>query len=329
MHARVKWLVLLLLTGVLLAEDKKEQAAQLFQTAIKLSDIRTPNSPPFRLEAHITRKGQGTVLEGEYLEIWASPRQWRREVTLGDDHFIQVADATDEKHSWVVEPRTHFGFAKQILDLAELEDLREENANLKKIFPVTKDGLQLTCIESKDEYGGRKIACFDAGTGSLQSVENSSRGTTWRRDYLQYGPVGTNSFPRSIKSGFSDGDSFLELTVTKLLGEPQYDAATFSRPENSERRPVCARPEPPHVLREPDPVYPSGQSGAPVVVVQMIVETDGRPRDVNVLKSQGQAFDNAAINAVRNWIFKPATCGGEALPMTVNIEVLFRPSFGP
>lgn len=265
------------------------------------------------------------MLEGEYLETWASPRQWRREVTLGDDNFIQVADATDEKHSWVVEPRTHFGFANQILDLAELEDLREESANPKKMFSVTKDGLQLTGLESKgDEYGGEKIACFDAGTGSLHSVEGSSHGPTWRRDYLQYGPVGTNSFPRSIKSESSDGDS-LELTVTKLLSEPQYDAATFSRPENSEHRPGCARPEPPRVLREPDPEYPRGQFGAPVVVVQMIVETDGRPRDLNVLKSQGQAFDTAAINAVRNWIFKPATCGGEALPVTVNIEILFRP----
>jgi TonB family protein len=325
MHASVKWLVLLLLTGVLLAEDKKEQAAQLFQTAIKLSDIRTPNSPPFRLDAHVTRKDKGTVLEGEYLEIWASPRQWRREVTLGDDHFVQVADATDEKHSWVVEPRTHFGFAKQILDLAELEDLREETAHPKKLSPVTKDGLQLTCIESKgDEYGGRKITCFDASTGSLRSVERSSHGPTWRRDYLQYGPVGTNIFPRLIKSEFSDGDS-LELTVTKFLSEPQYDAATFSRPEDSEHRPVCARPEAPRVLREPDPEYPRGQSGAPVVVVQMIVETAGRPRDLNVLESQGQAFDAAAINAVRNWTFKLATCDGEALPVTVNIEILFRP----
>jgi protein TonB len=322
----MKWLVPLLLIGVLLAEDKKEQAAQLFQTAIKLSDIRTPNSPPFRLEAHITRKDQGTVLEGEYLEIWASPRQWRREVTLGDDHFVQVADANDEKHIWVVEPRTHFGFAKQILDLAELEDLREENANPKKLFPVTKDGLQLTCIESKrDEYGGRETTCFDATTGSLHSVEGSPHGPTWRRDYFQYGPIGTNSFPRSIKSEFSNGDSFLEFTVTKLLSEPQYDAAAFSRPENSEHRPVCARPVPPRVLREPDPEYPPGQSGAPVVVVQMIVETDGRPRDLNVLKSQGQAFDTAAIKAVRNWIFKPATCGGEALPTTVNVELSFRP----
>ncbi len=320
MRTRVKWLVLLLLTGVIVAEDKKEQATRLFQTAIKLSDIRAPNSPPFRLEVHISRKDKGTILEGEYLEVWASPRQWHREITLGDYHLVQVSDPADEKRGWVVEPRSRLDFGKEILEFAQFGDLREENLDPKKLFRVNKNGTQLTCVEDKDELTDKKVTCFDSSTNLLQSVQFSHG---FAHEYLKYIPFGAFSFPRTMKV-VSDGGTSLELTVTELAAEPSPDAALFSVPQNAEHRPVCARQIPPQHLSMPSPVYAGGDSQGGDVVLRAILDTDGRPHDVTVVQSLGPARDAASIQALQSWIFKPATCQGK--PVAVPLEVSM--SFG-
>lgn len=320
MHAGVRWFTFIpfLLAVVLFAEDKKEQAAGLFQNAIKGCDIRTPSSPPFRLEAHITRKEKGKFTEGEYLEVWASPRQWRREITLGDDHFFQVSDPADEKHTWVAEPRRRLGFAREILEFAQFGDLQEENLNPKKVFQVSKNEVHLTCVEIKGEYGGKIVACFDSSTNFLQSVEHSSHGSTLRHEYSQYSPFGTVSFPRRMKS------ISLEFAVTKLAVEPNHDPAIFSIPQNAERRPACARTIPAHALSQPEPSYLGGESQRGTVVLGMIVDIDGRPHDITVTQSQGQALDAATLQAVRSWTFKPATCQGEPVPSFMIVEMSFH-----
>jgi TonB family protein len=326
MRATAKMLVLLLLSGSVFAENKKDEAAKLFQTALKLSDIRTPNSPPFRLEARIVRTDKGQATEGKYLEIWVSTRRWRREVTFGDYHLVQVSDPADEKHSWVVEPKSGLGSGKEMLEFAQLKDLHQF-LNPKRVFQISKNGLQLACVENKgrDEHSGENIACLDTGSGALQSVEHSSNGLTWQADYSQYMPFGAYTFPRTMKFGSADGSASLEFSVTDLVSEPTYDAAIFSRPENSEHRSVCTSAEPPRLIDAPSPEYPRGPSGSHVVAIGVIVETNGRPRDIKVLRSEGQAFDSAAIRAVQNWTFTPASCDGEPFPASGNLEVSFKP----
>lgn len=320
MHSRVKWLVLLFLTGVLVAEEKKEQAAQLFQTAIKLSDIRTPNSPPFRLEVHISRDNKGATLEGEYVEVWASPRQWRREITLGDYHLVEVSDASDERHGWVVEPRSRLGFGKQILEFVQFGDLRDGNLDPKKLFRVSKNGTSLTCVEDKDELKDKKITCFDGTTNLLQSVQFSHG---FADEYSQYSPFGAFSFPRKMKVVSSDGWTSLELTVTALTNAPSLDAALFSVPQNAEHRPICARTIPPQHLSMPSPAYASGDSQGGDVVLRAVLDTDGRPHDITVVESLGPARDAASIQALQSWVFKPATCQGEPVAVPLEASMAF------
>ncbi len=56
-----------------------------------------------------------------------------------------------------------------------------------------------------------------------------------------------------------------------------------------------------------------------VVDIGVVIGTDGRPRDLNIVKSIDAASDAEAIRAVSNWRFEPATCDG--LPVNVKITV--------
>lgn len=60
------------------------------------------------------------------------------------------------------------------------------------------------------------------------------------------------------------------------------------------------------------------------VVLSLIVETNGTASDIEVTKALGMGLEQKAIEAVRQWKFKPATIAGKPVRARVNVEVAFR-----
>jgi TonB family protein len=61
-----------------------------------------------------------------------------------------------------------------------------------------------------------------------------------------------------------------------------------------------------------------------VVVLFVVVSTEGKATNIQVVKSQGLGLDEKAVEAVRKWRFKPATFQGKPVPMKVPVEITFR-----
>lgn len=84
----------------------------------------------------------------------------------------------------------------------------------------------------------------------------------------------------------------------------------------------------PNYLRNPPPVYPRlarerGYEGT--VLLEIEVLASGRCGTVNVLTSSGyDVLDSAAVNAVRQWVFKPARRWRQPVAFWVEIPVTFR-----
>jgi TonB family protein len=81
-------------------------------------------------------------------------------------------------------------------------------------------------------------------------------------------------------------------------------------------------------LREVKPAYTSDAMRAKVqgtVLLQCVVRVDGTVGDVEVIKSLDPVFglDQEAIKAARQWLFKPGTRLGEAVPVLITIELTF------
>lgn len=80
--------------------------------------------------------------------------------------------------------------------------------------------------------------------------------------------------------------------------------------------------------KNPSPEYPliarrRGFQGT--VVLEVMVDRNGRVGDLKVLKSSGyKVLDRAASASVRDWIFKPAIKGNENIEMWVRVPVCFK-----
>jgi len=85
--------------------------------------------------------------------------------------------------------------------------------------------------------------------------------------------------------------------------------------------------KPPRAIYSPEPEYPTKarkehQQGD--VVLWMVVEADGLPRDMKVVRSLGPEFDEAAKDAVKSWKFAPATKDDEPVAVAINVKVSFH-----
>ncbi len=60
------------------------------------------------------------------------------------------------------------------------------------------------------------------------------------------------------------------------------------------------------------------------VELTIVVDANGLPRDIHVIRPLGLGLDEKAIEAVMKWRFRPGLKGGRAVAVTANVEVAFR-----
>jgi periplasmic protein TonB len=83
----------------------------------------------------------------------------------------------------------------------------------------------------------------------------------------------------------------------------------------------------PQILTKVEPEYSEEARKAKyqgAVVLQIVVDANGIPRDIKVVRPLGLGLDEKAIEAVQHWRFRPALKGGKPVAVTANIEVNFR-----
>jgi protein TonB len=84
---------------------------------------------------------------------------------------------------------------------------------------------------------------------------------------------------------------------------------------------------PPKAVSTPQPTYPeparkSKLSG--VVVVALAINENGYVDDVKVVRSSNRIFEQNAMDAVRQWVFAPATKDGKPVAVQIDSEANFK-----
>jgi len=83
----------------------------------------------------------------------------------------------------------------------------------------------------------------------------------------------------------------------------------------------------PVVITRVEPVYPRVALNAHMsgwVVLQCIIDKSGHIRDVQVVHSSFGAFEQPAIDAVRQWVFKPGALNGQPVDVIFELTVKFQ-----
>jgi TonB family protein len=84
---------------------------------------------------------------------------------------------------------------------------------------------------------------------------------------------------------------------------------------------------PPKIISQPSPTYTEEARQAKfsgTVTVSLIVDKNGMPQNVHVTKGVGMGLDEKAVEAVKQYRFKPATENGKPVAVFENIEVNFK-----
>ena len=317
--------VLSLIASLSVAENKKQETKSLIDRAKELSDIRTDHSPSFRMKIAFKVIDHLKETDGTYVETWASPEKWRREIISGDFRRLMVANGNKIWTS-TTTPSAPSGTA----ELGFRMNLRlfSPESWINGIKERKIDLVTVRCLESKRDYMGKKSAlCFDKSTGliaqGITSVPNDS--TVMICAYGGYEKFGDRTFPRTMRCSES-GHPVFESTLIELTTEISPEATLFAPLAGAVESVNCrgAIQNAPKAIYTPDPV-PSARDFAPnIVVLSLTIGADGVPQGLKVTRSLDPAFGEAAINAVRNWRFQPATCDGQPIATQATVEVAFH-----
>lgn len=300
------------------ADSNQQEGEALLARAQQLMDLRAPGNPAFHLTAQFQIFDQVLGnLEGTYQEVWMSPDQWRREINAGSYHQVEIRNGN--KH-WILHPlsleSTRIDAARPRLALTSME---LQHLKIKKVHDEKHDGVATRCISVEEKNYADEIFCLDAASGLLLSEYNGPE-KTLSASYSDFATFGGHSYARKVRE-FDNGKPSRELTISELAEQPAPDLSLFAATEGLREVPGCQQPARPQPVSTPDPPLTSRKSSFEAML-WVIIGTDGTIIDARVARTSGDAqFDSVALDTVRRWRFKPATCSGQPIPVGINIDI--------
>jgi protein TonB len=83
----------------------------------------------------------------------------------------------------------------------------------------------------------------------------------------------------------------------------------------------------PVVVTRVDPIYTDIARRASiqgVVILEAVIDRNGNVTEARILKGLPMGLEQSALNAIRQWKFKPGTLNGQPVPVYYNLTINFR-----
>ena len=185
----------------------------------------------------------------------------------------------------------------------------ECGANSFSVCPATKTAVKLDALIGTD---GR-VKSLRALNGDMTSIPAAMDAARFRT----YQPAMSDGKPVEVVS---------QILVVLLPSRTAPAAAAGPKPRTA----PAAAPKvvPPVILTKVEPEYTAEAhavkfSGA--VKLSLVVDEQGVPREVKVVRGAGFGLDEKAVEAVRKWTFRPGTRDGKPVAMPAMVDAIFNP----
>lgn len=322
---------------------------EFFAQARQLSDLEA-SGIPFHLKATYVASGDTEFTgNGTYEEWWQSKDVWRTEATLDDYKYVVIKNGATTS-AYATGPYLPLRL-RQAMDAVLVRFAADAGTSRKwKIQHTKLSGSDFSVLFKSDSCGGLEVACFQ----SFFTTDGMFRGRVLNGRievlYNSLQPFQNLLIARSVTKEI-DGNPILELSITSI--EPLGASATIlsqdaSAPENLVELPVVPfvarvdpilsipkskaelradRVTPPKLVHQVDPEFPEAERGRHRdgrVAIACTIDAKGTVREPYVQASAGGAFDKAAMEAVRQYRFKPAVKRGEPMLVDMIIEIDFH-----
>jgi TonB family protein len=186
------------------------------------------------------------------------------------------------------------------------------------------------CTEVKSNRRSQKILCFDEARGNLLSVEYPKHDEEYppdisRIEYSAFHDVGEKRIPFEVRA-FSDKLVVATVRVVEMIPVAEEKPSLFVAPANSEFWAQCDDMQEAELVKRLEPHYPliartNREEG--MAMFYAVIEADGSVSHLIVIQRLTPTLDSVATDAIRQWHYKPATCGSTPIPVETEISVYF------
>ena len=319
------WLVLLLIPFAPdYAAGADSPAQQLLNAAELQASLFHGQTSPFDLDVDFT--AQLNVPTRGHLKLkWAAVDRWWRKIELGAFQQIDIRNG-DKLHT-----TRNISFTPiPVRELIDLVEFAEDPGELvaKKLKQRAENGVQMAClqVEQKNSKGKSHELCIDAVTHDVLSDRwEDSPDERPRAQYSDYSDFGAHRYPRHLELR-QNGSRLVDATVRSLTTAP-FDDSLLVPPQGAIERRECADMTPAIPIKTQEPYYARSaieNELAGDTTVAMTVLADGSVTNVHLVGSSLRSMDNAALNTLKGWRFKPARCGTEPIVSDMQVVVRFR-----
>jgi TonB family protein len=337
---------------------------ELMLAAAKINGLRSPDLQPWHLKATYklmdedgNSKSQGTIEE-----FWVSPTKYKVTYTSGS---LSHTEYGTDKGTYTMGDAGVDPYAVFRLQREWLEPLPPPEAVMrsKYAFQIRETGeISATCLQQQDGFGSTvgPIWCLDRDTHELRITVNgnsedvlhsnlaSFEGQTIAQD-LKFSAGELKSIA-SDKAAFSahletieplttiDDTAFvpppnahaeMRMVIAGISGSGLQDPAILAvRPKKISISGGVAQG---NLMQRVAPAYPADAKAAGIsgtVVLQALIGTDGRISECRVI-SGPPALEEASVDAVRQWVYRPYLLNGEPVAVQTTINVVFNLGSGP
>lgn len=199
----------------------------------------------------------------------------------------------------------------------------------------------------------RLLLAYDASSNQFRDVFDVNRGEPLARSLGSFGKKkqwkklsAMADMELELESGSAPQITDIQAVMRRVFASPEEDLADLTpdhwrsfiwkmegkppkNPLTSQQAftKVGGDVRAPRTISTPDPSYTevarqAGYQGTSVL--WLIVDAEGKVRDLKVAKALGLGLDDQAVESVRTWKFEPAKRGGTPVAVQINVEVSFR-----
>jgi len=299
------------------ASDKQDEGMALIKRAVELTDLH--QSGPYHMSSHLKVVDATGKREGTDVVTFSSPERWRRDlhVTGYDETAVFL------EHNMYRTRNLPFTPPSVRMDIAASVRNLPETLNYKvlRVFKRKISGAEAQCVylQRSGDKPAEVTWCFDAHTG-LPSERLWHDGER-HAEFSNYKPFGGKFVPGEVDvvNGIQKGNAVLEAIDSGIPASPHL----FEPPPGSAARPWCDNMEPVRPLSigkidvPPDMRY---RRAGLELQYELAVDAQGNVTDIIPMAPQ-PFLDRIAIEEIRTWQFKPATCGGTPVPTDTLFDV--------
>ncbi len=189
---------------------------------------------------------------------------------------------------------------------------------------AARAALQKATAERAGQYAGESMKAAQDAQAALDA-ELKAQADQWLKSYERTAALARTAKEAGDKAA-SDAVAAREKAET-MAAKAKADAAARTKAAVAAKRAVRVggNIRPPIKIKDVAPVYPAIARSARVtgaVTVEATIGEDGKVADVRVVKSV-PLLDQAALDAVRQWEYRPTLLNGVPVPVVVTVVINF------